>query len=63
MQNAAPADSFGSGVQIVTTDDIIAELAPMADVSPEEVNTVLMGLGYRPGRNTSGSFGWMMRRS
>lgn len=47
---------------IRTTADIINDLADMADLDPDEVNAVLIRLGYRPGRNNSGSFGWMMRQ-
>ncbi len=33
----------------------------MADLTHDEVNAVLIRRGYRPGRNGSGSFGWLMR--
>lgn len=62
IKRYAPADTFGPGVVIITTADIINELADMADLDPDEVNTVLIREGYRPGRNNSGSFGWMMRQ-
>lgn len=61
IQQYAPADAYGSGVIIQTTADIINDLADMADLEPDEVNAVLIRQGYRPGRNSSGSFGWMMR--
>lgn len=62
IKHYAPADTFGPGVVIITTADIINELADMADLEPDEVNVVLIREGYRPGRNNSGSFGWMMRQ-
>lgn len=57
----SPAETFGAGVVIQTTADIINCLADMADLTHDEVNAVLIRQGYRPGRNTSGSFGWMLR--
>lgn len=62
IQQYAPADAYGSGVIIQTTADIINDLADMADLDPDEVNAVLIRRGYRPGRNNSGSFGWLMRQ-
>lgn len=62
IKRYAPADTFGPGVVIITTADIINELADMADLDPHEVNAVLIREGYRPGRNNSGSFGWLMRQ-
>ena len=61
IQQYAPADAFGPGV-IIQTTDIINELADMADLDPGEVNAVMIRQGYRPGRNNSGSFGWLMRQ-
>lgn len=58
----SPAETFGSGVFIQTTADIINDLSDMADLTHDEVNAVLIREGYRPGRNNSGSFGWMMRQ-
>lgn len=50
-----PVESYAAGVAIMTTAD-------MADLDPDEVNAVLIREGFRPGRNNSGSFGWMMRQ-
>ena len=58
-----PAEKYGQGVMIQTTADIISELSDMADLDHDEVNAVLIRNGYRPGRNNSGSFGWLMRHS
>lgn len=55
-------DPCGQGVIIQTTAGIINELADMADLELDEVNTVMIREGYRPGRNNSGSFGWLMRQ-
>lgn len=62
IQQYAPADASGLGVIIRTTADIIKDLADMADLDHDEVNAVLIREGYRPGRNNSGSFGWLMRK-
>lgn len=56
----SPAETYGPGVMIQTTADIISELSDMADLDHDEVNAFLIRNGYRPGRNNSGSFGWMM---
>lgn len=62
LEGCTPADSFGPGVTIMTTDDIISALSDMADISQDDVNRALATLGYKPGRNTVGSFGWMIKR-
>ena len=62
LQGFIPVDSFSAGVTIITTDDIISSRSAMADLSQEDVNRVLATLGYKPGRNDAGSFGWMMKR-
>lgn len=61
LKDYTPAKEQG-GVIIQTTADIISALADMADVEADEVNAILIKQGYRPGRNNSGSFGWLMRR-
>lgn len=60
LESYTPTTEQG-GVIIQTTADIISALSDMADVEADEVNTILMRLGFRPGRNASGSFGWLMR--
>lgn len=62
LKDYTPAKEQGGGVIIQTTADIISALADMADVEADEVNAILIKQGYRPGRNNSGSFGWLMRR-
>lgn len=61
LKGYVPVDEFGPGVTVMTTDDIIAALSDMADISQGDVNRVLAVLGYVPGRNTAGSFGWLMK--
>lgn len=63
LQGYLPVDSFGPGVAIMTTDDIIAALADMADLSQRDVNRFLAANGFNLGRNSSGLFGWMMKRA
>lgn len=62
LEGYVPVDEFGPGVTVMATDDIIAALGDMADISQGEANRVLAVLGYVPGRNTAGSFGWLMKR-
>lgn len=57
----APAGEYGPGVMVMTTDEIIAGLTDMADVGQGEVNRVLVSMGYSPGRNEAGSYGWLLR--
>ena len=61
LRGFVPVDTFGPGVFITTTDEIISALSEMADVSQSEVNRALVALGYKPGRNSAGIFGWMMK--
>ena len=60
LEDYRPVSEFGAGVVIMTTDEIINHLNEMADLSQDDVNRCLASLGYRPGRNNSGSFGWMV---
>ena len=61
LEGYIPVDKYGPGVTVMSTDDIIAELSDMADMTQSDVNRVLAGLGYKPGRNPAGSFGWLMK--
>ena len=61
LKRDKPIASAVGGVIITSTADIMSELGDMADLKPDEVNAVMIRLGYRPGRNKSGSFGWMMQ--
>ena len=63
LEGYTPVDSFGPGVTVKTTDDIIAALAEMADISQADVNQFMAMQGFTPGRNTAGSFGWLMKRT
>lgn len=60
MQDYSPAGEYGQGVMVLTTADIIAALSDMADVDAATVNRVLVQLGFVPGRNNSGAFGWLV---
>lgn len=61
LSRYAPAERYEGGVIIRTTSDIISDLSEMTDLEPDAVNMVMIAQGYRPGRNNSGSFGWLMR--
>ena len=62
LRGYVAVEEFGPGVTVMTTDDIISALADMADLTQSEVNRVLATIGFKPGRNTAGSFGWLMKR-
>lgn len=61
LEGYVPVDQFGPGVTVMSTDDIITALSDMADISQADVNRVLTVLGYKPGHNSAGSFGWLMK--
>lgn len=56
LQGYIAVDEYGPGVTVMTTDEIISALSDMA-----AVNQVLATIGYKPGRNEAGSFGWLMK--
>lgn len=62
LRGYVAVEEFGPGVTVMTTDDIISALADMADLTQGDVNRVLATIGFKPGRNTAGSFGWLMKR-
>lgn len=62
LEGFIPVDSYGPGVTIMSTDEIISALSDMADLSQADVNRVLAVIGYKPGRNNAGSFGWLMKK-
>ena len=62
LEGYIAVDEYGPGVTIMTTDDIISSLSDMADISQADVNQVLATIGFKPGRNSAGSFGWMMKK-
>ena len=62
LEGCEPVETFSPGVTIMTTDEIISSLSDMADLEQADVNRVLAELGYKPGRNSVGSFGWMIKR-
>lgn len=62
LEGFSPADRFGPGVTVMSTNDIISSLSDMADISQSDVNQALVSIGYKLGRNSAGSFGWLMKR-
>lgn len=62
LEGFVPVDRFEPGVTVMSTDDIISALSDMADITQADVNRVLAVLGFKPGHNTAGSFGWLMKR-
>ena len=63
LQGFVPVDAYSPGVIVMTTDDIISALGEMVDLDQCTVAGVLAGLGFRPGRNNAGSFGWLMKQA
>lgn len=63
LSQYSPAVEYRPGVIIQSTADIIAALEDMVDLSHDEANAVLYNLGFRPGHNSSGYFGWMLSLS
>ena len=61
LRGYVPTAEYGPGVTVVTTDEIIAALADMAELEQNDVNNILVACGYSPGRNDTGSFGWLMK--
>lgn len=61
LEDFAPVDEFGAGVTVMTTDDIISQLSGMADIDQADANKIIVSLGFVPGRNDAGSFGWLMK--
>ncbi len=62
LQAFEPVATFGPGVVVMATDEIISELTSMADLEPAEVNRCLASMGYLPGRNDAGVFGGLLKR-
>lgn len=63
IKRYSPVETYipGGATQISTTADIISDLSDMADLTPDEVNSVMFERGFRLGRNSVGSFGWMLQ--
>lgn len=51
----------GDGVVIRTTEEILNDLADMADLSPNAVAGVMLGMGYMLVTAPDGSHGWGMK--
>lgn len=61
LRGYVPTAEYGPGVTVVTTDEIIAALADMAELEQNDVNNILVACGYSPGYTDTGSFGWLMK--
>lgn len=64
IKRYSPVETYipgGGATQISTTADIISDLSDMADLTPDEVNSVMFERGFRLGRNNVGSFGWILQ--
>lgn len=57
-----PADAPGPDVEIKTTDEIINDLASMADMEPNPVADTIATLGFHSFHSADGLHGWMLRR-
>lgn len=56
-----PHNGISPGLVVLTTDDIIEALGSMADISQADVNHAMVALGFEPGYNSAGTFGWLMK--
>lgn len=57
-----PATTPGPGVEIKSTDEIINDLATMAEMEPNPVADVLASLGFRSHHPADGRHGWLLKR-
>lgn len=57
-----PAQTPGPGVEIKSTDEIINDLASMADLEPNPVADTIASMGFRSYHSGTGQHGWLMRR-
>ena len=61
LEGFKPQDDNSDGKLIArTTDDIIADLGAMAELTQSEVNAAMVERGYRCGYDAFGVFGWLM---
>lgn len=60
LDGFTPAQSFGEGVYVLSTDEIISDLDVMAELDKETVNAALVSRGFVCGRNSHGTFGWLV---
>lgn len=58
-----PADAPGPGVYIKSTDEIINDLATMADMEPNPVADVIASMGFHSWHTAGGVHGWLLRRT
>lgn len=58
-----PAEAPGQGVEIKSTDEIINDLASMADMEPNPVADALASMGFHSYHGRNGQHGWLMQRT
>ena len=57
-----PAEAPGPGVEIKSTDEIINDLATMAELEPNPVADTLATMGFHSYHGSNGQHGWLMQR-
>lgn len=57
-----PAEAPGPGVEIKSTDEIINDLATMAEMEPNPVAETLSTMGFHSYHDRNGQHGWLMQR-
>ena len=62
LQEWVPAAALtDEGAVVRTTDDILRDLADMADLEPNDVATTMLSLGFRSAYYPDGRHGWLMK--
>lgn len=58
-----PTETYQQGAtSLISTDEIISELASMADMEPSQVADTLSELGFRSFHTADGIHGWLLRK-
>ncbi len=64
LRGWAPEKTYGPGVILKTTQEIVNDLEDMVDVEPRAVASVMSQVGFRAHYEIDGGpHGWMMRKS
>lgn len=58
----SPVDAPTPGVEIKSTDEIINDLASMADMESNPVADTIASMGFRSYHSPQGIHGWLMKR-
>ena len=62
LQEWEPAAALtDEGAVVRTTDDILRDLADMADLEPNDVAMTMLSLGFRSAYYSDGRHGWLMK--